>query len=120
MGYRSEVAFVIEFNTPEQAQAYFQQGLKKYSELAEACTYGLSFEDDSKYIKFEVDWYKWYEDYPEVQQLTEFYRKSIDAEGFLGYAFCRIGEDINDVDEDYEGDNAYEYLHVSRCLVVNV
>lgn len=64
MGYRSQVAIVIEFTTPELAQTYLQHGLETYPELKEMVKYGLKSEDDRKYIIFEFDWIKWYEDYP--------------------------------------------------------
>lgn len=35
MGYRSQVAIVIEFTSPELAQAYLQKGLEVYPELKE-------------------------------------------------------------------------------------
>lgn len=120
MGYRSQVAIVIEFTTPELAQTYLQHGLEIYPELKEMVKYGLRSEDNQKYIVFEFDWVKWYEDYPDVQQTTEFYSKSIDVEGFVGYAFKRIGEDSADYEEEYEGEYSYEYIDTVRRLEVCV
>lgn len=120
MGYRSEVAIVIEFTTPELAQTYLQQGHELYPEFREMAKYGLKSTENQKYLVFEYEWIKWYDDYSEIQQMTEFYRKSIEAEGFVGYCFKRMGEDSEDYEEDYEGDNAWEYVDTVRKLSVNV
>jgi len=120
MGYRSQVAIVIEFTAPEFAKAYLTKGLELYPELKEMLKYSLKSEDDQKYIVMEFDWVKWYEGYSDVQQITEFYSEAIDAEGFVGYAFKRIGEDTEDYEERCEGDYAWEYIDTIRKLKVCV
>ena len=94
MGYRSEVAFVISFETKEELDNY----------LAPRLLYEIFREDrdsffrvawDDASVLFHNEDVKWYDDYKDVQALTRLYKDAVDAGG--AYRFIRIGEDMNDV-----------------------
>lgn len=55
-----------------------------------------------------------------MAEVTNFYTNSVNAEGFVGYAFKRIGEEPDDIEEDCEGEYAWEYINTVRRLEVCV
>jgi len=116
MGYYSQVAIVIEFSTPEQADKYFSTWLKKYSPKCEKNYFIQQVDIKGRCLTFEADWVKWYDDYADVQEMTKFYKNSLDAEGFVGYAFKRLGESEDDYEEYYEGVRPWEYIDTVRNL----
>jgi len=120
MGYRSEVALVIEFKTKEQADNYLATALKKFSPDSEDNYYIQQVESKVAYLFFTSAWVKWYDDYEDVMEMTKFYQNSVDADGFVGYAFARVGEEDQDIETEYEGEHAYEYINVVRKLEVCV
>ena len=123
MGYRSQVAIVIEFSTSEQADNYLSTNLRKYSPKDEHNYFVqqvIQSGTDGKFLLFQDDWVKWYDDYEDVQEMTKFYLNSVDAEGFVGYAFNRLGESSDDYEEDCAGEHAWEYIGMVRKLEINV
>lgn len=123
MGYRSQVAIVIEFSTSEQANTYLSTNLRKYSPKDDHNYYVqqvIQSDTDGKFLLFQADWVKWYDDHEDVQEMTKFYRNSLDAEGFVGYAFKRLGESSDDYEEEFEGEHSWEYIDTVRKLEINL
>lgn len=99
MGYRSCVAGALKFKEAHQATNYLNSiKFEKYM--------SDSFFVSDKTICFYIDWVKWYEDYPDVKQVINFFQDSSDAEGFVGYELHRFGEEY----EDYEYESCGEYI----------
>ena len=95
MGYRSCVAGAIQFKEADQAASYLNaHKLDKHI--------ASSFFIEKSTICFYIDWVKWYEDYPDVKQVIDFFQNSDRADGFIGYEFHRFGEESDDYECDYE------------------
>lgn len=58
---------------------------------------------------------KWYEDYQFVKDWNEIMRLA-QTEYQLNTEFVRIGEDMEDIVRDSEGDNVQSFLYVSRTI----
>lgn len=52
------------------------------------------------------EWVKWYEEFEEIQFFEKFYQK------LENYAFIRVGEDNDDIYEDYRG----EYIDMATVI----
>lgn len=138
MGYRSDVAYTIRFNTEQAYRLFILE--------AKAKDLGSCFsDDDSPYdeaecddkrwrINFHAQATKWYPSYPSVamhEKLLALADEWIDSDAHmnikdggsghdayrLGYIYVRVGEDTNDVEERSGGDPDWEWLNVSRQIV---
>lgn len=94
MGYRSEVAFVISFETKEELDNYLAPRLLDENIREDRDSFFRVAWDDAS-VLFHNEDVKWYDDYKDVQALTRLYKDAVDAGG--AYQFIRIGEDMNDV-----------------------
>jgi len=117
MGYCSDTAYVIEFDTKENARCYFEavttEVIKSYDLQ---CT--------GRYVHFHHDSIKWDTYYAEVKELTKVYERSLEAQGCYGYVFKRFGEDRSDY-EEYSAENEpheapWETIEESRSLSLNI
>jgi len=108
MGYRSEVAIVIENEA-------FEELLKK-AKAENNDAYDLikngSVYQTKKFTTLYFEWVKWYEDYEDVQLIESFIRE-------IPHVFKRIGEDYDDI-ESLEGDvtdyGIYDCVQIVRSL----
>ena len=123
MGYRSEVAYIAKFYV-EDAWNVFLIEAKSKPETR------LCFEDDNlrvvneeMEIRFHADGVKWYDEYDEVQchqALWTKARERCDDDGIeVDGAYCRIGEESDDVDERYFGNDPWDMVRISRQIVVD-
>lgn len=127
MGYRSEVAYKIAFNMKEDFWGFIAEA--KLDPETSLCfdedSWGKEYfeVDEEKYeIRFLADSVKWYDEYPEVKCHQALWDKAEerDEEGIeVDGAWCRIGEESDDVDERYFGNDPYEMVRVSRQIVVD-
>lgn len=121
MGYRSDVKALIyplggEHNLLEYDKlkllfnTTFQDVFEAWGEDY------FSWNDKHRVLEFDANSVKWYDSYPEVQRLVKFLAEVQD----LGYEyeFLRIGEEVEDVEEDSSGD-AENYMYVERTIQVN-
>lgn len=139
MGYRSEVAYTIRFEDSDKGRQSFNIFLADAKQNEE--TKGV-FEDEHSdsegdesplkidYIRMRINFYadcvKWTPSYSDVKchdsliLLAGEYIEEQESEGgsaCMGYMFYRIGEDMNDIDEEYGGDYDFEWLGVSRSIM---
>lgn len=121
MGYRSQVLFVIEFNSNENAEDYFKEVDVPLIDWATKSNY---FYLQENLIIFDCNDIKWYESYEDTQHLERIYKKSTEAEGWVGYVFKRMGEDHEDYEEEFDsasGDwDYYDYIKETRLLELGV
>lgn len=135
MGYRSDVAYTIRFDTEEAYRLFILEA--KAKDLGGCFSNDDSFWDEAECddarwrIDFKAENVKWYESYPDVamhEKLIEQARawcndddhisvNSNTSRYRLGWSFVRIGEDNNDVTEEYGGTASWDWLHVRREIV---
>jgi len=122
MGYRSTVAYVIQFEDVEHKKEFVAVH-KLDDKLKDAIKELGHLEDDTSYLSFYVDDVKWYTRYEDVQmhdrllncisELSEDenYERSISAR------MIRIGEDTDDIEDDGYGDDPWDIeLWVARHI----
>lgn len=130
MGYRSDVAYTIRFNSEDDElnkQSF-------YTFLAEAKTkedYILALVDRTMHIDevryrfdFSASDVKWYEGYPDADSHMKLLSLADDwianeIQPCIGYVFMRIGEHATDIEELYSGKNEWDWIQVSRQLVLD-
>lgn len=127
MGYRSNLMALIY---PDVEKMEDEQPLYDQLKVLMATTFKavsdefgdpyMKWQDNDLVLKFDIPDVKWYPDYPEVQ-MFENMLSAFDGE-IEGYCteFVRIGEESDDVEGRYTGDNCQYFLHVRREVDSNV
>ena len=128
MVYRSDIAYKIAFNMKEDFWGFIAEA-KLDPETSLCFTQDeehdwWDFEvDEEKYeIRFLAQAVKWYDEYPEVKCHQALWKKAEarDEEGIeVDGAWCRIGEESDDVNERYFGNDPYEMVQISRQVIVD-
>lgn len=127
MGYRSDIAYKIKFANKEDFWGFIAES-KLDPDTA------LCFDKEENEEKFEVDeehyeirflaeGWKWYDEYPEVQAHEALWDKAkercneeqVEVDG----AWCRIGEESDDNEEKYFGDDPWDMVRISRQVIVD-
>jgi hypothetical protein len=121
MGYRSEVAYVVAFKDSEDREAFINlliiskdphtiQALKELSKL------------ESNKLLFHAEDVKWYDGYPDVKAHTQIYLQAVELFEGAGYRFTRIGEEVEDIEieEDGDYDDLWDYTSINRSIAVEV
>ena len=128
MGYRSEVAYKIAFDKKEDfwgfiAEAKLDPETSLCFNKEEHDWWDFEVDEEHYQIRLLAQAVKWYSDYPEVMCHEKLWEKAearcdeeqIDVQG----AWCRIGEESDDNDEKFFGDDPYEFVSISRQIVVD-
>jgi hypothetical protein len=117
MGYRSDVAYAIQFKDADERATFRDVMLHKNDKhITEAINETGDHED--KYIVFKINDVKWYDSYPDVtahRQLREQACELFNA----SYRFLAIGEDGAETyhaDGEYE-DDLYDMLHTRHEII---
>ena len=131
MGYRSDVAYTIRFtsddDTKNKQSFYTFLAEAKANEDTAPC-----FMDDewltvdlvSMTFNFYVDDVKWYEDYQNVKchmaliALAEEWAEG-DNLSEIGFIYARVGENTDDVEENVGGEYDWDWVRVSRQIVMD-
>ena len=128
MGYRSDVAYTIRFNSDDdtlnkQSFYTFLAEAKSKEECALALEDVCMHIDEVRYrLDFYTDSVKWYDEYEDVRAHTELIHLAnsycdTTANPCIGYIFIRTGEELNDIEEDYGGNYDLDWLSVTRSIV---
>lgn len=114
MGYRSDVKFVIDFPSVEKRDAFVNMVRVRGDEHELAMLKGLDIDEGARHILGSFEGWKWYDSFPEVQAmeslLDEAASEEEDGEGNTkpkwegSYLFLRIGENWDDNEERYGGE----------------
>lgn len=133
MGYRSEVQVLIypdvDMSTgkcdDEQEQLLYDQ-LKvfmatTFKQVTDEEAEYMTWIDAHRVLKFVFDGVKWYPNYTSVQRFTAML-DAFRSEELAGYCteFVRIGEDDDDTETTYSGNNNEYHLGVSRAIRCNL
>lgn len=135
MGYRSEVAYTIRFTSDDERakQSFYTFIAEAKARAATAGCFteeqgrwgsGDGFEvDEKRYrINFSAQDVKWYESYPDVMwhealiELAAEWANDEDNHSEIAYAFVRIGEETEDIEEKNGGDYDYSWVQVNRSI----
>ena len=115
MGYRSDVAYIIEFESYEDRDTYAHLKLALAPDDAEHQAM-LECEYENKHrpiITFKADDVKWYPSYVEVQGHTRIYAGVKDVFETARWRFLALGEDGQTDDQaDDDGGALYDDLYV--------
>lgn len=120
MGYRSEVRYLVMFHDKE---VYDEFKVKvaldpTFDEIRNE----FDMNDDMCLINFHADWCKWYDSYPGVQAHQKLLEMADEFVGLypesIDWKFCRIGEEIDDIDIQSGGGMGFieNYLNVSVVI----
>lgn len=129
MGYRSDIAYIMRFNSVQQRDAfvtlYSAKGVDECNAMGECRT---DYEDPL--ITFHARDQKWYKNYADVQAHTKLYELANELMG-AAYRFIGLGEDgVEDFEEadgrdENGGDTEYHFvefydaIHTVHTLEVN-
>lgn len=108
MGYRSDVAYIIQFDTIKHRDNFVTLMHAKNEEPTNTALTEVQYKYGAHpIITFYQEGWKWYDSYPEVQAHHALMR---DAEELFGaeWRFVRVGEDVNDVETLQSIDNIYD------------
>jgi len=117
MGYRSEVAYVIQFDDMETKQEWVAIAKlhPTYSQALKECKFVDDMDKD--YISAYFAHVKWYDTFDDVKCHTAMLDAiAEDANEHVNARFIRIGEDQDDNEDNAYGENGYDiemYMHRS-------
>jgi len=125
MGYRSDVAYTIRFNSNDdelnkQSFYTFLAEAKSKEEYTMALDDVCMRIDEARYcFNFYTNDVKWYENYDDVISHTALFDlakewESSEATPCIGYMFVRVGEEPSDIEELSGGLQDYDWIRVSR------
>ena len=131
MGYRSDVAYTIRFNSDHDEnnkQSFFTFLAEAKSKAATAACFleseWVEFQiDEARFrINFAADGVKWYESYADAQchealiELANEWVNDEDNNSGIAYMFVRVGEENDDVEQKYGGEYDHGWLDVHRSI----
>ena len=143
MGYRSEVAYTIRFKDEASYRLFIAEAKAKPETAGcfksdEASVDECECDDARWAITFYADQVKWYPSYPEVimhEKLLSQAEEWCDTDTHievkegefeaslapyrLGFIFIRIGEESDDIEQRYGGDYEWDWMQVSRQIVMD-
>lgn len=115
MGYRSEVAIVLEKEVYEKAlEEAMQYKLENGKEDKYWCLLHTDKTSvDKKYAVLYWDWIKWYESYEEIKFIEELMKEH-------NAYFMRIGEEDSDIETHFYGEDYDMCDCISLCRSIDV
>jgi hypothetical protein len=136
MGYRSDVAYSIRFFEMDNDGKDLDPKLF-YTFLAEAKSnpntgpcfstdegdpWCVRVDIDKHRIDFSIIQVKWYENsgFPEIDAhttLMDLARDWLEQEHPIAYKFVRVGEELNDIEEEISHDYAWDEPYIARSIV---
>jgi len=116
MGYRSDVAYVIRFETAEQRDTFVELVKHRNDAMSEAIK-----ECETRYeqpiITFEVEDVKWYSDFDDVKAHNAILDWSIELYPEAAYRIVQMGEDgQEESNQDGDADDIWDYIYTSHSL----
>ena len=132
MGYRSDVAYTIRFTDDHDTnneQSFYTFLLEaKANPQCQIAIAEVEIDHKNKAFYYSARDVKWYDNYPDVMShmalvhLAEDWAKQV-REGTLhcsiGSMFLRVGEDLADVENRYDGDYNDDWVHTSRQIITD-
>ena len=119
MGYRSDVKYVIDFTSKEAKTAFMAQVRMIGGALQEALDETTSDDRYTNRIYFSADNVKWYDSYGDVKSHNRLMEMAEEQppEMCNGYHFVRIGEEVDDIETRYGGEEPpYDAINIHRSV----
>jgi hypothetical protein len=129
MGYRSTVAYTIRFEGDDDTKAkqsfytFIAEAKAKETTAGAFLDEDLIVDEEKLQLRFFADCVKWYESYPDVQChecLMGLSREWADdgdcTNPYIGGAFSRIGEELEDMVEEVWGEGGYDWISIHRSM----
>ena len=116
MGYRSDVAYVIRFNTTEQRDTFVQLVKHRNDDWTHAIL-ECETEYEDPIITFDVQDVKWYSDFPDVKAHHALLDWAVELYPDAGWRIIQLGEDgQEECNQGGECDDLWDYLYTSHSL----
>jgi hypothetical protein len=116
MGYRSDVAYVIRFNTTEQRDTFVQLVKHRNDDWTHAIL-ECETEYEEPFITFETSDVKWYEDYADVRAHHAMMEWAVELYEGAGWRIIQLGEDgQEECNVGGDADDLWDYLYTSHSL----
>jgi hypothetical protein len=131
MGYRSDVAYTIRFNSDHDEnnkQSFFTFLAEAKARAATAACFNepdwSEFVVDEKRLRinFSADDVKWYPDFDDVKchmallDLAAEWAHDEDNNSGIAYMYVRIGEENDDIEEKCGGDYDFDWMQINRSI----
>jgi hypothetical protein len=117
MGYRSDVAYVIRFETAEQRDTFVELVKHRNDEHWTNAINECETNYEEPIITFETSDVKWYPDYDDVKAHHAMLDWSIELYAGAGWRIIELGEDgKEECNQGGEGDDLWDYIHTSHSL----
>ena len=115
MGYRSDVKYVIQFADQEKRDAFIAVKKMVADEAMKEAIADWDVEGNDRMIWFKADGWKWYEGYGVIDAHEKLLDECVEMGG--SYRFVRIGENYDDIEERYDGDDVpWDSIDVHRSV----
>jgi hypothetical protein len=116
MGYRSDVAYVIRFETAEQRDTFVELVKHRNDDMTQALI-ECETEYEEPIITFETSDVKWYSDYKDVRAHHALMDWSIELYANAGWRCLQLGEDgVEECNQGGDCDDLWDYLYTSHSL----
>jgi hypothetical protein len=125
MGYRSDVAYKIQFEDKDQWNVFLIEAKSKPETRECFEDEDLKVDHENCEIKFLAQAVKWYGEYPDVKchnallELVDEYNDRNEERYVANYLFRRIGESDDDCEEMSGGEPDWDDIYLRRELVVS-
>jgi hypothetical protein len=121
MGYRSQVAVVIygDHRDPKKYELLKTLMNTAFKDVYTEFEANATWHDSKGVLEFAMEDVKWYDSYSDVIAFNAMLVDIDKIEGF-NYEFVRIGENADDIDEQYGGNNCEHTLSVTRKIEVDL
>jgi hypothetical protein len=118
MGYRSDVAYVIRFETAEQRDTFVELVRHRNDADLTQALIECETEYEEPIITFEVDDVKWYADYKDVKAHYTLMEWAVELfPEKAGFLILMLGEDGKEESEEGgETDGLGEYIYTSHSV----
>jgi len=138
MGYRSDVAYSIRFKKQENFALFLAEA--KSHDYGKVALDECNINHERMQINFSAESVKWYESFSDVQAHTALVQQAKDwVDGdrrsyvkeygddmhmpethyLLGFMFVRIGENYDDIEEEFGGLYDPDWIQLNRQLILD-
>jgi len=116
MGYRSDVAYVIRFETAEQRDTFVELVKHRNDDWTQAIL-ECETEYEEPIITFEVHDVKWYDDFKDVRAHNALMEWAVELYPEAGWRLIQLGEDgQEECNQGGDCDDLWDYLYTSHSL----